>query len=94
MIMYVDSDEIHIPEKLRKIRKIILSGKYDQFGISQHQYIKYPNLWCPAPTNPFPVCFTVNKPLPSYIRNRKDVSTYNFPDDIIYYKHMSYCPKD
>ncbi len=37
---------------------------------------------------------TANKRLPSYIRNRKDLPTFNFPDEVLNYRHMSYCPKD
>jgi len=42
--MYIDTDEIFIPEQLKKIRKLVLSGKYDQYKIFQKHYIKYSDL--------------------------------------------------
>jgi len=91
-IMYIDSDEIFIPEQLAKIRKIILSGKYDQYKIYQRHYIRYPNLWMHCPTNPFQTILTKNVHMSAYIRNHKEVKTFTFPENIIYYKHMAYCP--
>jgi len=44
MIMYVDGDEIFIPEQLKRIRNLVLSDSFDQYKIFQRHYIKYPNL--------------------------------------------------
>jgi len=93
MIMYIDTDEIFIPEQLKKIRKLVLSGKYDQYKIFQKHYIKYSDLWMPCPTNPYQTFITKNVYKPSYIRNHKDLKTLTLPDDF-FYKHMAYCQKD
>jgi len=93
MIMYVDSDEIHIPKFLSKIRKLVLSDKYHQYKIFQKHYIKHSDLWMPCPTNPYQTFITKNIKDSAYIRNHKQVSTLTLPN-YIYYKHMAYCPID
>ena len=95
--MYVDADEIHIPRQLQRLKKLVLRDveNFPQFGLEQRQYIRFPDLYCPAPTNRCPITFTRNVKLPSYIRNRKELRTfYLSADKGFYYKHMSYCPKN
>jgi hypothetical protein len=92
-VMYVDSDEVFIPEQLTKIKKLVLMEKFDQFKIYQRHYIKYENLWMDCPTNPNQTFLTKNIKMRSYIRNHKNISTFTFPKEKLYYKHLAYCPQ-